>query len=94
MHRIIVRPRALDSLKGAPKPDRDRIRRQIDSLASEPRPSQARQLTGMRDVWKLPVGHYRICYSIKDDTLVVEVILAMHRRDVYRVLTRLVDPRS
>ena len=57
----------------------------IDSLASEPRPAVCKQLKG-GDGYSIRRGDYRIVYDIQDAKLIVIVIRAAHRKDVYRQL--------
>ena len=39
---------------------------------------------GADNAWRLRVGDYRVIYEIHDDELLVLVVKAAHRRDVYR----------
>jgi len=42
-------------------------------------------LTGMHGVWRIRVAKdYRIVYTLDDDRLVVLVVDAGHRREIYR----------
>lgn len=68
-----------------PIPTRDvrRIVAAIASLAKNPRPPQARKLTGS-EKYRLRCGAYRVLYEIQDDVLVVCVVKVGHRKDVYR----------
>lgn len=73
--------------KAIRKLDRSTARRlldAIDSLASDPRPSGCIQLKGGNGEFRIRVGDYRILYDIQDDELVVLVLRAGHRREVYR----------
>lgn len=63
--------------------DQPRIISAIRELAHNPRPPGARKLRG-RDSWRIRVGVYRVIYEIHDDRLVVFVVAAGHRREVYR----------
>lgn len=72
--------RALAKVRGS---DRRRIEAALLLLAAEPRPPAARRLVGSA-VWRVRVGDYRILYTIDDGRLVVLVVLAGHRRQVYR----------
>jgi len=49
-----------------------------------PRPSGAEKLTGGDDTYHIHVGDYPILYEIHDTDLMVLVIEAGHRREVYR----------
>ena len=55
----------------------------IDSFATEPRPRGCKQLKG-GDGYSIRHGDYRIVYDIQDAVLLVIVIRATHRKDVYR----------
>lgn len=57
----------------------------IDGLADEPRPAGCKQLRG-GDGYSIRRGDYRIVYDIQDAKLIVIVIRAAHRKDVYRQL--------
>ena len=66
-----------------PKRDVQRIIGAIKALAGDPRPPQARKLSGA-DKYRLRCGVYRVLYEIQDDVLVVCVVKVGHRKDVYR----------
>lgn len=62
-----------------------RIRVAVRGLASNPRPTGTKLLTGGHEgTWRLRVGDYRVLYRIEDDRLLVLVIRLGHRREVYR----------
>lgn len=61
-----------------------RIGARIDALADDPRPRGATKLAGTEALHRIRVGDYRIVYQIEDAILVVTVLRAGHRRDVYR----------
>ena len=66
-----------------PKRDVQRIVAAIAALADNPRPPQARKLTGS-ERYRIRCGVYRVLYEIQDDVLVVCVVKVAHRKDVYR----------
>ena len=53
------------------------------SKADDPRPPQAKRLSG-REQYRLRQGDYRILYTIQDDVLVVTVVEVGNRKDIYR----------
>jgi mRNA interferase RelE/StbE len=57
----------------------------IDQLSIEPRPPSSKKLKG-GDGYSIRRGDYRIVYDIEDELLLVVVIRAAHRKDVYRAL--------
>jgi addiction module RelE/StbE family toxin len=66
-------------------PDREEPRMIMHYAPVEnPRPSGAEKLTGGDDTYHIHVGDYRILYEIHDTDLMVLVIEAGHRREVYR----------
>jgi mRNA interferase RelE/StbE len=83
-YRIIVERPAERYLRRRVAPIYDeRIRRAIDDLADNPRPTGSRNVRG-REGRRIRVGDYRIIYEIDDEERVVDVLQVGHRRDVYR----------
>ena len=66
------------------KADRRRLVKQIESLATDPRPRGAVKLSGL-DRYRIRQGRYRILYTIEDKDLIVYVIKLGDRKDVYKV---------
>lgn len=52
-------------------------------LENDPRPPGSEKMSG-KNAYKIRVGDYRIIYTIQDKILLVTVIDAGHRRDIYR----------
>lgn len=83
-YRIEFLRSAVKEFSGLATADQKRIRARIDALASDPRPSGCRKLSGVHDgYYRVRVGHYRIVYDVRDDILVVIVIRVRHRSDAY-----------
>jgi len=82
-YNIVVKRSVAKDLKAIPKKDVRRIISAIRSLASEPRPPGAKKLSG-QDRYRIRQGNYRILYTIEDEKLIVCVVRAGNRRDVYR----------
>lgn len=82
-YRVELTTTAAKQVKKLPKPARDRVVDAIEDLADDPRPHGAKKLTGEKTAWRIRVGDYRIIYDVQDKTLVVTVVRAAHRRDVY-----------
>ncbi len=54
---------------------RQRVRREIDALADEPRPSHAKLLENdLAGHLRISVDRYRIVYTVEDDIVVVIVV--------------------
>jgi mRNA interferase RelE/StbE len=82
-YRVDVLPAAVRSIRKLPPEAKRRIQAVIDLLADEPRPPAAKKLTG-RPEWRVRTGDYRVLYRIQDEILLVVVVDAGHRREIYR----------
>jgi len=83
LYRIFFKKSVSKDLSKVPAKDVKRVLLSIRTLAENPRPPQAKKLTG-QDRYRLRQGNYRILYSIEDDMLIICVVKVCHRRDVYR----------
>ena len=83
LYKVIVKQSVAKDLKKIPKKDVKRILASIRMLAENPRPPQAKKLSG-QERYRLRQGNYRILYAIEDDRLIVCVVKVGDRRDVYR----------
>lgn len=77
-------PKAIRSLRKLDHAAARRIRETAEALRGDPRPSGAVMLTGMHGVLRVRTGDYRILYMVDDDQLVVLVVDAGHRRNIYQ----------
>ena len=82
-YRILIKKSILKDLDAVPKKDVQRIIAAIRALADDPRPPQAKRLSG-REQYRLRQGDYRILYTIQDDVLVVTVVEVGNRKEIYR----------
>lgn len=73
---------ALRQIKKLPRPARDRILDAIEDLAEDPRPHGSKKLAD-RQAWRIRIGDYRVIYDVDDGQLMVTVVRAAHRREVY-----------
>ena len=80
---IIIRKSVYKDIRGIPKNDVLRILAAIESLSENPRPSGVKKLSG-QERYRLRQGNYRILYEIDDGKLVVTVVRAGDRKEVYR----------
>lgn len=63
-----------------------RLIRAIEALAENLRPSGARKLRSTPTIWRIRLGDWRVCYTIEDDQLLVLVLTAARRGNVYERL--------
>ncbi len=82
-YRVFIRKSVYKDLDRIPKKDVSRIVKVIGALSEDPRPPQSKTLSG-EEKYRLRCGVYRIVYEIQDEKLIVCVVRARHRRDVYR----------
>jgi len=82
-YRVLIRKSVYKDLDRIPKEVVRRIINAIGKLQDDPRPPQSKKLSG-EDKYRLRCGSYRVIYEIKDDALIVYVVKARHRKDVYR----------
>lgn len=59
------------------------IKTAISRLADNPRPQGYIKLKG-EEAYRIRVGNYRILYEIDDDKVIVTIVAAGHRKDIYR----------
>jgi mRNA interferase RelE/StbE len=82
-YRIEWRPRARKAFLALDKPVRRRIGEAVDTLSTDPRPAAAKMITGAHGVLRIRVGDYRVIYSIDEGELIVLVLDAGHRSEIY-----------
>ena len=70
-------------LKKIAKKEVQRILTSIEKLAEEPRPSGSKKLTN-EELYRIRIGNYRVIYEVHDDRLIVLIVKAGHRKDIYR----------
>ncbi|PII82410.1 plasmid stabilization protein [Leucobacter sp. OLJS4] len=75
---------AAKQIRRLPRPARERLLDAIENLQADPRPPGAKKLVGEDLAWRIRTGDYRVIYEVADDRLLVTVVRAAHRREVYR----------
>lgn len=90
-YEIEVRPAAVRALERVARADQQRLRAAIALLAEDPRPPNARRLSG-RPGYRVRVGDHRIIYTVDQGVLLVVVVTLGHRREVYRSSCPAGDP--
>jgi mRNA interferase RelE/StbE len=61
----------------------------LTNLADNPRPRGVEKLKENPKFYRIPVGDYRIVYSIDDKKSIIIVCLVRHRKDAYRDIATL-----
>ncbi len=81
-YKIEIKASAQKELKNLPDKELKKIIEKISSLATNPRPTGCKKLSG-DEKYRIRIGNYRVLYSIEDDMLVVFIVKVGHRKDVY-----------
>lgn len=81
MYKIIIKKKAKKFIDKLPKNERVRIVRAIERL---PNGEDIKKLKGHNDLMRLRVGEYRIIYTVDNGELIVYVIDADNRGEVYK----------
>ena len=85
---VYVLPDEFRRIKRLPGNVRQRIKRAIDDLAEDPRPTQSKKLDDSdlevpgREVRRISLDNWRIVYVVSDDEMTVDVI-AVRKRPPY-----------
>ena len=80
MYRIILKKRAKKFIDGLPMNERKRVVTAIERL---PDGEDIKRLKGHDDLFRLRVGTYRIIYTVDNGELVIYVIDAGNRGQIY-----------
>jgi mRNA interferase RelE/StbE len=83
-YEVALAPAAARQLRKFDPQVRRRVQAAIELLATEPRPPAATRLVGGAGEWRVRTGDYRIVYEIEEERLLVLVLSAGHRREIYQ----------
>ena len=85
-YRIDVRQAALKQLLGLSNEDYQRISQAVDTLTENPRPSNAKKLSGST-LYRIRIQRFRVVYDIDDGTKAVTIVRVARRSEqTYRNL--------
>jgi len=87
-YRVVLHKEAISEIRKLPIKTKNRVKKAIDSLATDPRPPGAAKLRGRSNAYRIRFGDYRLLYEVHVTEIVVYVIGIAHRREVYRRLLR------
>lgn len=80
MYKIIIKKKAKKFIDKLPMPDKKRI---VEAIEQLPNGSDIKQMKGHSDLLRLRVGEYRIIYTVDNGELIVYVIDAGNRGQIY-----------
>ena len=81
MYQIIIKRKAKKFIDSLPKNEKRRVVSAIEQL---PNGGDIKKLKGHQDLLRLRVGSYRIIYSVDNGALIVYVIDAGNRGQIYQ----------
>lgn len=81
MYKIIVKKKAKKFIDKLPKNERMRIAKAIQLL---PNGEDIKKLKGHSDLLRLRVGEYRIIYTVDNGELIIYVVDAGNRGEIYK----------
>ena len=84
VYKVRIKKKVIKYLSTLNKKDTNRIFSAIEALASDPRPVGHKKLSGEDNACRIRIGSYRVIYEIKDVDLLVSVVKAGARGDVYK----------
>lgn len=85
LYTVVLLPAAKRQIKKLPSKARRNVIELAESLASDPRPSGAKALHGpLKGFYRVRTGEYRVVYTVDDKNIIVTVVSAGDRRDIYR----------
>ena len=86
VYSIQVAPAAECEIRKLPGDAQGKLFRQLEKLATTPRPHGVEKLSQDPRFWRVRVGDYRAIYFINDLTRAILILLVRHRREAYRNL--------
>jgi len=85
-YEIAFQPSVEKDLRKLSTENCERVMVRIETLASDPFPTQAVKLKGTEGLYRVRVGDYRIIYEVDSESSYILIHYIRHRRDVYRDL--------
>ena len=83
MYQILIKKRAKKFIDKLPARDKRRV---VEAIERLPEGDDIKKLRGYEGVLRLRVGSYRIIYEVDNDRLIVTVIDAGNRGQIYKDL--------
>jgi mRNA interferase RelE/StbE len=85
---VILSLRAEKQLRKITKIDQLALANKIRSISDNSSKTKAEKLVGLKDIYRVRVGNYRIVY--RQYVSKIYIVLISHRRDIYRLLGQIV----
>jgi mRNA interferase RelE/StbE len=76
---VELAPRAIRQLRLLPEALQDRVLTRLFALEEEPRPSSARPVGQVSDLYRLGLGEVQLLYRVYDDLALVRLLRIQYR---------------
>ncbi len=89
MYRVEIHRKAQKEIKSLPEDIRDKVLNLIINLQYAPYPFKEhdlKKIKGLKDVYRVRIGDYRVIYLVNDDLKKVTVLEVKSREKAYRDL--------
>jgi mRNA interferase RelE/StbE len=86
MYKVKVDDKAVKFVRTLDTKTQKQIIRKLRTLGENPRPAGYIAIKGIKDLYRIRCGDYRIVYSIRDKELLVLVVRIGDRKNVYERL--------
>jgi mRNA interferase RelE/StbE len=83
-YRIEWKKSAYKELQKLPRQIIAKVVAAVADLSSNPHPTGSKKLTGSEHSYRIRIGDYRVVYEIIENKLMIEIVRARHRKDVYK----------
>ena len=83
-YRVILTATAVKERKRLETKEQKRIDAILKSLMADPKPQNAKKLSGRQQDWRIRMGNYRILYQVDSSNQLVTIWRIAHRREAYR----------
>ncbi|MBF0311081.1 MAG: type II toxin-antitoxin system RelE/ParE family toxin [Magnetococcales bacterium] len=81
---VVITPQAQRQIRKMVQSVQERVLLAIRQLEATPGPEGCIKMVGIRDLYRIRTGDYRIFYRIQDQKLLVLVLEVGNRREIYR----------
>jgi len=83
-YHLFIKPSASKESEKIPKKQKDKIRKEIQSLSKNPRPKGVKKLKGKEDIYRIRISDYRVLYTIDDKKKKIRILSVLDRKESYR----------
>jgi mRNA interferase RelE/StbE len=86
-YRLLLHKSVTKFLEKCPPKQKEEIKQQLDFLKQNPHNHSQldiKIMQGYSELYRLRIGHYRLIYQVKNNELIIFVLKAGNRGDIYK----------